>query len=162
MPSGLHGRAALILVLPVILIWLLVTVIFVQRHFEGVTEQMTRTVRSEIMLIKEQLSQPEKGIVQAQLVAKPLGIQIQKVLTQSDDFKLERLFYDFTGIVVRRELMSVPGVMAVSLPNNGTVIIRVLVENTAFDLTFSRKRVSASNPHQLLSLIHISEPTRRS
>ena len=150
MPSGLHGRAALILVLPVILIWLLVTVIFVQRHFEGVTEQMTRTVRSEIMLIKEQLSQAEKGIVQAQLVAKPLGIQIQKVLIQSDDFKLERLFYDFTGIVVRRELMSVPGVKAVSLPNNGTVIIRVLVENAAFDLTFSRKRVSASNPHQLI------------
>ena len=150
MPSGLHGRAALILVLPVILIWLVVSVVFVQRHFEGVTEQMTRTVRSEIMLIKEQLSLPGKGIVQAQMVAKLLGIQIQKVSSNGDDFISERLFYDFTGIVVRRELMSVPGVKAVSLPNNGTVLIRVSVENKVFDLTFSRKRVSASNPHQLI------------
>ena len=53
MPSGLHGRAALILVLPVILIWLVVSIVFVRRHFEGVAGQMTRAIRSEIVLIKE-------------------------------------------------------------------------------------------------------------
>ena len=150
MPSGLHGRAALILVLPVILIWLVVSIIFVQRHFEGVTEQMTRTIRSEIVLIKELLSLRDTSLLNANFVAKPLGIQIREVPSSDDVFNIERRFYDFTGIVVRRELMSLAGVKAVSLPDDGTVQIRILVTDRTFDLTFYRNRVSASNPHQLI------------
>ena len=150
MPSGLHGRAALILVLPVILIWLVVSIVFVQRHFEGVTEQMTQTIRSEIVLIKERLSARDNALEKAQVVAKPLGIQIRKVANSDDFFKIERRFYDFTGIVVRRELMSLADVKAVSLPDDGTVRIRLLVGDQFFDLTFFRDRVSASNPHQLI------------
>ena len=150
MPSGLHGRAALILVLPVILIWLVVSIVFVQRHFEGVTEQMTRTIRSEIVLIKELLSLHDTSLVNANFVAKPLGIQIREVPSSDDVFNIERRFYDFTGIVVRRELMSLAGVKAVSLPDDGTVQIRILVTDQTFDLTFYRNRVSASNPHQLI------------
>ena len=55
MPRSLYGRAALILVLPVVTLQLVVTVIFVQRHFEGVTEQLTRSVRDEIRLIVAQV-----------------------------------------------------------------------------------------------------------
>ncbi|WP_348524068.1 hypothetical protein [Phaeobacter sp. J2-8] len=54
MPRSLYGRAALILVLPVVTLQLVVTVIFVQRHFQGVTEQLTRSVRDEIRLIVSQ------------------------------------------------------------------------------------------------------------
>ena len=150
MPSGLHGRAALILVLPVILIWLVVSIVFVQRHFEGVTEQMTRTIRSEIVLIKERLSARDNALEKAQVVAKPLGIQIRKVPNSDDFFKIERRFYDFTGIVVRRELMSLADVKAVSLPDDGTGRIRLLGGDQVFDFTFFRDRVSASNPHQLI------------
>ena len=46
--------------------------------------------------------------------------------------------------------MSLAGVKAVSLPDDGTVRIRVLVIDQRFDLTFFRNRVSASNPHQLI------------
>ena len=150
MPSGLHGRAALILVLPVILIWLVVSIVFVQRHFEGVTEQMTRTIRSEIVLITELLSMTDNPVVTAKQVAKPLGIQIRKVPNSDEIFIAKRRFYDFTGIVVRRELMSLSNVKAVGLPDDGTVRIRILVLDQIFDLTFFRNRVSASNPHQLI------------
>ena len=44
MPRGLYGRAALILILPVVTVQLIVSYVFIQRHFEGVTVQMTRTV----------------------------------------------------------------------------------------------------------------------
>ena len=44
MPRGLFGRALLILIFPVVTLQLLVSVVFIQRHFEGVTEQMSRGV----------------------------------------------------------------------------------------------------------------------
>ena len=111
---------------------------------------MTRTIRSEIVLIKELLSLHNTCLVNANFVAKPLGIQIREVRSSDDVFNIERRFYDFTGIVVRRELMSLAGVKAVSLPDDGTVQIRILVTDRTFDLTFYRNRVSASNPHQLI------------
>ena len=36
MPRGLYGRAALILILPVLTLQLLVTVVFIQRHIDVV------------------------------------------------------------------------------------------------------------------------------
>ena len=48
MPRSLFGRAALILVLPVFGLQLIVSVAFIQRHFEDVTTQMTRSVSHEL------------------------------------------------------------------------------------------------------------------
>ena len=53
MPKRLYYRAALILVFPVVFLQLIVSVVFIQRHFEGVTVQMTRTVAAELDLITE-------------------------------------------------------------------------------------------------------------
>ncbi|MEO0750957.1 MAG: two-component sensor histidine kinase, partial [Pseudomonadota bacterium] len=35
LPRGLYGRAALILLLPVVVVQVVVAIVFVQRHFEG-------------------------------------------------------------------------------------------------------------------------------
>jgi len=55
MPRGLYGRAALILILPVIFLQLLVSVIFVQRHFDGVTRSMTSAMSIELRFLQDQL-----------------------------------------------------------------------------------------------------------
>lgn len=44
MPDGLYGRAVLILLLPVVTLQLLVSVLFIQRHFEDVTRQDRKSV----------------------------------------------------------------------------------------------------------------------
>ena len=51
MPKRLYWRAAFILLFPVIFLQLIVSVVIIKRHFEGVTEQMTGTVASQIKLI---------------------------------------------------------------------------------------------------------------
>ena len=48
LPRGLFARATLTLLLPVVTLLVVVSVVFVQRHFEGVTEQMTATMVREI------------------------------------------------------------------------------------------------------------------
>jgi two-component system, OmpR family, osmolarity sensor histidine kinase EnvZ len=47
MPRSLFGRAALILVVPVVTVQLVVSVVFIQRHFDGVTRQLSRGVMLE-------------------------------------------------------------------------------------------------------------------
>ena len=42
LPRSVYGRAALILILPVVFVQVVVSVIFIQRHFDGVTRQVSR------------------------------------------------------------------------------------------------------------------------
>ena len=53
MPRGIYGRAALILMLPVVFVQLVVTVVFAQRHFEGVTQQMTTAMMRELAMVMQ-------------------------------------------------------------------------------------------------------------
>ena len=65
MPRGLYGRAALILILPVVFLQLVVSVVFIQRHFEDVTNQMTLTVTRELRLVYngiETAPEPEQAL----------------------------------------------------------------------------------------------------
>ena len=51
MPRSLYARATLILVLPVIVVLLVVSIAFLQRHLEDVTAQMTRSAAREVKLV---------------------------------------------------------------------------------------------------------------
>ena len=147
MPKRLYYRAALILVFPVVFLQLIVSIVFIQRHFEGVTVQMTRTVAAELDLITEVIERD--GAVEAQQIARSLGMSMS-IVSQETNFLERRRVYDLTGLVVRRELLSLPEILNVDLPDNRKVNARIKSGQEYFDLQFSRRRVSASNPHQLI------------
>jgi len=147
MPKRLYFRAALILVFPMVFLQLIVSIVFIQRHFEGVTVQMTKTIAAELDFITEVIE--NDGAVAAQKIAKSLEISMSIVSLQTE-FLERRKIYDLTGLVVRRELLSLPKILAVDLPDNKKVNTRIKSGKDYFDLQFSRKRVSASNPHQLI------------
>ena len=147
MPKRLYYRAALILVFPVVFLQLIVSIVFIQRHFEGVTVQMTRTVVAELNLITEVIERD--GAVAAQQIARSLGMSMS-IVSQETNFLERRRVYDLTGLVVRRELLSLPEILNVDLPDNRKVNARIKSGQEYFDLQFSRRRVSASNPHQLI------------
>ena len=147
MPKRLYYRAALILVFPVVFLQLIVSVVFIQRHFEGVTVQMTRTVAAELDLITEVIERD--GAVAAQQIARSLGMSMS-IVAEDTEFTERRRFYDLTGLVVRRELLNLPEILTVDLPDNKKVNSRIKSGEEYFDLQFSRRRVSASNPHQLI------------
>ena len=147
MPKRLYFRAALILVFPVVFLQLIVSIVFIQRHFEGVTVQMTRTVAAELDLITEVIER--EGAVAAQQIARSLGMSMS-IVAQDTKFAQRRRVYDLTGLVVRRELLALPEILTVDLPDNKKVKTRIKSGEEYFDLQFSRRRVSASNPHQLI------------
>ncbi len=108
---------------------------------------MTRTVAAELDLITEVIERD--GAVAAQQIARSLGMSMS-IVSQETNFLERRRVYDLTGLVVRRELLSLPEILNVDLPDNRKVNARIKSGQEYFDLQFSRRRVSASNPHQLI------------
>ena len=154
MPRGLYGRAALILFLPVVVITLVVTVMFLQRHFEDVTQQMVETAAAEVALVTDYVqSAPEDGqaLQAGREIAVPLDLAVE--LPPPAGIEERRRFYDFSGRVVIAELhRRLPAVEAVDLWNLRRV--RVLVGGPRpFVLELPRRRLTPSNPHQLLVLM---------
>ncbi len=156
MPRGLYLRAALILLLPVLTIQLLVSVVFIQRHFEGVTEQMTRSVSIELRFIIETANEAEtldSAQIAVQNIAAPLEFAVawpQKIPALRNDKPLT----DFTGNSVKAYLVeSVPSIKVVSLADRRRVTLWIESVHGPLELTFQRSRVSASNPHQLLVIM---------
>ncbi|MEM9320062.1 MAG: ATP-binding protein [Pseudomonadota bacterium] len=161
LPRGLYGRAALILIVPVVGLQLVVSVVFLQRHFEDVTEQMTNSIALDLGLIVQRLE--SEGIDGARRVAGPLGITLVpgQAPEWADRRDNRRLIYDLSGRIVvltlRRELAEVTWVDLYRDRNDRFVHLGLqLVTGETFNATFSRRLVSASNPHQLLVLMVFS------
>ncbi len=150
LPKGLYGRAALILLLPIILLQLTVSVVFVQRHFEGVTEQLARGITNEIGLMGDVLFLENSTFLDIGTLSKALEISVEPYLEPLNNFEQTRRFFDLTGFIVERELFLQTGVVGVDLPDDYRVRILITRGDEAFVLGFSRERVSASNPHQLI------------
>jgi len=147
MPKRLYWRAALILILPVVLIQLLVSFVFIQRHFEGVTEQLTRGLTQELAHFETLIRSGD--IEGAQSFAEALDFSLS--INPDGAFQPTRRIYDLTGIVVIREISRVASLRGVDLPDDRIVILRMAIPGyEELELTFARRRVSASNPHQLI------------
>ena len=152
MPRGIYGRAALILLLPVVFLQLVVTVMFAQRHFEGVTTQMTDTVLREIDLV---LSVLDPGAIAAQdasfeRVTETLAITVTDVSPEAVPTENVWVWYDYSGrVLAARFAERLPGFAVVDLVENGRVTVYLQHEGRMLALGFDRRRISATNPHQM-------------
>lgn len=155
MPRGLYGRAALILFLPVVVVTVVVTLLFLQRHFEDVTRQMSDGMSREILLVDELVDESETAEIALRMVAdvaSSLGIAV-RIPAQADSQE-GRIFYDFSGRIVTSTIHElVPTVRAVDLRDLRDVVLVLDSRHGPYEQRFSRRRVSAANPHQLLVVL---------
>ncbi|MEM1363650.1 MAG: HAMP domain-containing protein, partial [Pseudomonadota bacterium] len=156
LPRRLYARAALILLLPIVAVQIVVSVVFIQRHFEGVTQQLTSNVLVEIRYLVTQINAEPTPLL-ADDVAADLGprLQIYAVFDGEVPLQDRRRFYDIPGrIVIETLRQRLPGITGIDLlTNHRQVRIGINTNNGPLLLTVSRRRVSASNPHQLLVLM---------
>ncbi len=151
-PRGLYGRAALILVVPVIAIQLVVSTAFIQRHYEDVTRQMVAGVQAEIALVLEQVARDPAA---AQRLADHLMIGVEMPAKQPAPAGDSYIWRDVSGrFVVDALRAALPGVQAVDLATNRREA-RIWLDTGEGPvyLSIERRRVSASNPHQLLVIM---------
>jgi two-component system osmolarity sensor histidine kinase EnvZ len=149
LPRGLYGRAALILLVPVVTLQIVVSGQILQRYFRDVAAQMTTALVLDLDLLRSRMAEGEP--VEALAEALEIGIAPAPDGTLTD----RRLFYDLTGAEAIRVLhRDLPGLIAVDLVSDErfpAVILRAGDEIVS--LSVSRRRLSASNPHQLLVLM---------
>ena len=153
LPRGLYGRAALILFLPVVVVTLVVSVMFLQRHFEDVTRQMTSSMARELAFVVARIDRAGGQRDAGREIAVPLDVTISEPL--GDRPGDSRRFYDFSGRIVIEVLReTLPAIRAIDLASDEKrVIVTLDGQAGPYALTFDRRRVSASNPHQLLVLM---------
>ncbi|WP_254813671.1 ATP-binding protein [Rhodovulum sp. ES.010] len=156
LPRGLYGRAALILLVPIVTLQLVVSVVFIQRHFEDVTQQMTRAIVLELAYLVQLVeSAPDRAAAEARVrvVAAPLALGA--ALPGDPPRGESRRFYDLSGKTVTATLTAgLPAFDGIDLATS-TRIVRVALDTSKgpMEVVFDRSRVSASNPHQLLVLM---------
>jgi two-component system, OmpR family, osmolarity sensor histidine kinase EnvZ len=158
LPKGLYGRAALILVLPVIVVQLAVSVVFIQRFFEDITQQMAGNMAMEVALVRDQLNRASSDDEIEQLikvVSDPLQLQVHRLKTDEIQSGDKKSLTDLTGKIVINTLREqLRGVYLVDLETlSSSVILQIETEKGPMQVQFARIRVSASNPHQLLVLM---------
>ncbi|MCP5037715.1 MAG: HAMP domain-containing protein [Rhodobacteraceae bacterium] len=156
LPRSLYGRAALILLVPVVSIQLLVSVVFIQRHFNSITEQMTGAVASELAYLSTRVGQAGDLAAATDILADlaPALALVAELPSETAVVEAKR-FDDLTGARVTRVLyQGVPGLVGVDLASSrGRVLLTIETVHGLMSLSFSRGRMSATNPHQLLVLM---------
>ncbi|CTQ50985.1 ATP-binding protein [Jannaschia donghaensis] len=139
LPRSFYARAALILILPIVTLQLAVAVMFLQRHYEDVTVQMTTNMSREIALVR---ARPELAP----------ELQIDPIPPPT---RMRMRFWDLSGRAMREELMSrFPGLVAVDTVADRKAVSLAFEDGTG--LRFARTDVSAANPHQLLVLMVVT------
>jgi len=158
LPRSLFGRAALILIVPIVAIQLVVSIVFIQRHFEGVTRQMTQGVMIDIRYLLAEVNaetQPGDARTRADAVAAALDLRIAlpgpPVAGPAD----ARGVLDWSGRQVILTLRdALPALVSVDLMSDERQVQIVLAtRHGPMAVALDRRRVSASNPHQLLVLM---------
>lgn len=143
MPRSLYGRAATILLVPIITIQVVVSLVFIQRLYEDVTVQMTQNLIPQLELL---LSAPSQEMTRHAAI-------LQLDVTAAEEPVEDRLrILDLSGRVIRDTLRAeFSSLASVDLiENRKQVHLSFETEPGVLNIRFPRSRVSARNPHQLL------------
>ena len=158
MPRSLYGRAALILLVPVVSLQLVISVVFIQRHYTGVTEQMARNVAVELryfVQIADAADSANDAVLSVRKIAEPLAFQVD-LASGGGDVPAQDLRgrFDLSGRAMMETLREeMDNVQRIDLSANRRVRVWIDFRHGTLEVGFDRRLVSASNPHQLLVLM---------
>jgi len=153
-PRSLMGRAALILLLPIVTIQLVVGIVFIQRHYENVTERMTRNIMLDIGYLARRITEAPDLPAAREAIRAPLEALDLDLRFEPGPQENRRHWYDLSGRVIVETLSGLPGFTGVDLVADArSVTFGMDTGLGPSRVVFDRSRVVARNPHQLLVLM---------
>ncbi|MEM0990524.1 MAG: ATP-binding protein [Pseudomonadota bacterium] len=155
LPKSLFGRALLILVLPVLLLQVIVALVFIQRHYDGVTAQMAGSIAREINYAVARVDTAPDVETARDLLAQlatPLGLEMgldEETLVEPAAL---RTFFDVTGGIIAETLKDqVNQPIALDLVSfSKHVEVKLATSKGTLRILVPRRRMNAANPHLLL------------
>ena len=155
LPKGLFGRALLILIVPVILIQITVALVFIERHLDGVTRQMSeaiaRELRSFASVVEAQSDPADIGRMVTEL-SSGIGYDIEFLPNDFIDPQERRPFYLIADRAIIETLQSETGYPISVNTRRGDKIVHATLQLSAgvLRVALPKNRLTTRNPHFLL------------
>lgn len=161
MPRSLFWRAFMILVIPILALQGIVATVFIQRLYDGVTEQMVQSVAREIGHAARAVEQaPDIAAAEARLsdMSRPFGFAMTLVPGQRVEPQVLRPFYDLTAGVIADTLRNgIDRAMRLDFrTTEKSLDLTVHTDRGALAAQIPRAYMNASNPHQLVVWMTVS------
>ena len=155
LPRRLFGRALLIFLVPILVLQFLVSLIIVQRIFDGVTRQLARGVAMEIAVIADRVESRGEPDEAAFDLSRNTQLHMTFAPGGSVVPGFERNWWDRSGRVIKSTMDGIIGrPLRVDLSTtslNGIIHVQTTPGRLSFEVT--RARLSARNPQQLIILM---------
>lgn len=157
LPRSLFGRALAILLVPIVVLQLVVGLVFFQRHYLRVSEQMTQSVAYELAYATTQVDSarsPTDADLRLLGISQPLDLAMRFEPGATVTPDVRRDFFDFTGAVIANTFTrGIRAPLAIDLRDSRTAVLDIGTRLGALRVEVPRDRLSVTNPHQLLVLM---------
>lgn len=160
LPASFYGRAVLMLIVPIIVIQIVLSVVFIQRHYERVTTQLTTNTSRGLHVLLERLEDsatPDAALAEsADLVA---AMRIEFALpAELPPQTAARDPLDLAGEVILRTLQAeFPQLLMTDLSRDGgNVRIWLQTRHGVIEMHLPRLLLTTANPHQLLVIVFLA------
>lgn len=158
LPRGLYGRAALILLAPIVTIQLVFSIEFIQRQYEDVTRQMTQAVAIDLAFLLDEIAASPTAEAAIEAVSPAAdALEITMTIPAGPEApEVDQLgSFDLAGSSIIATLRDkLPALAAVDLIDDNRIVrLRFDSHLGPVGVELSRRRMSATNPHQLLVLM---------
>ncbi|HPG21158.1 MAG TPA: ATP-binding protein [Amaricoccus sp.] len=158
LPRSLFGRAVAILLVPIVLLQLVVGLVFFQRHYQRVTEQMSEIAARELRQaigVAERAGAPAEAAARLAALSGPLDLPLTLHPGEILEPGIDRPPFDATGRTLAETLQSaIPRPMTIDLRSDpGTALIAIQTAPGVIETAVPRSRLTVTNPHQLLVLM---------
>lgn len=160
LPRGLYGRAALILLVPVVSLLMVASYAVIQRHYEGMTRQMTDSFANTVAHVVNMIdTAPDAAGAEAE--ARRLGAAFALDIALVDSPPEPGPggtpgAFDLSGRMVMSRLQAtLDGLQAIEL-DGSEVRLWLDSRHGSVLMRFRANQVSPRNPHQLLVVVLLS------
>ena len=155
LPQGLFGRALLILIVPVILIQITVALVFIERHLDGVTRQMSAAIARELRSfasVVEAQSDPAAIRRMVTELSSGIGYNIEYEERDFIDPQERRPFYLIADRAIIETLQSHTGYpISVDTQRADKVVhVTIQLSDAVLRVALPKNRLTTRNPHFLL------------
>jgi len=153
MPKGLYARALLIVILPIVLLQSAVAYVFIERHWEAVTDRLSAHVAREVAAVVDiykSFPQDEGHAILSRIAAFDLNIQVAILPKEPLPAQGPKPFFSLLDHTLSRELthrLAHPFWIDTSVGNTNLVEIRVALDDANLQILATRTQAYASNTH---------------
>lgn len=156
LPKGLHTRALMIVIVPMVLLQAVIAYVFMERHWQSVTARLSSALSQDVAALIEiyqRFPQDAEGRVLATIAEQKLGLDVDFLPPEPLPPPLRKPFFDILDQVLSTELRTrIHRPFWLDTVGSSSIIeIRVQLEKAMMRVTARRSQAYASNSHIFLA-----------